>query len=171
MTNEEKEVERRDSERRQSERRAETAVGKIKQSRSSSIWIILSFVITAAIIGWGFSLPFRKHERPLLVWDESDLPGRGPESVRKVKLTKEEIDAYREIAIQRDREFLRQRRERLRQTANLPGREEAKATEKRRVASLQKKIAELHDAPKGSLEAQYREDLKKSLENRDDVPE
>ena len=164
MTSEDKDTKRPDPERRQTDRRTPVAAEMAKQSKGLSIWLIFSFAITPVIIGWGFSLPFRKHERPLLIWDESDVPGREDGSVRKVKMTQEQINAYREDAIQRDREFLRERRERLRHSGNLPGHEEAKKAELQRIDSVKKTIVTLRDAPKGSLQEQYRKDLEKSLD-------
>ena len=90
MTTDEK-TRRSGEDRRKSDRRS-NANHKAK-TLGSSCWIILSFALTAVIIGWAFSLPFRKHERPLLIWDDSDVP-RG-DGVRKVRLTKEQADAYR----------------------------------------------------------------------------
>tara|TARA_R110002049_G_scaffold27321_2_gene94073 strand:- start:181532 stop:182032 length:501 start_codon:yes stop_codon:yes gene_type:complete len=163
MANEETEKvpDRREANRRQTERR-QTEKTEAAKSRNG-IWIILSFALTAIIIAWGFSLPFRKHERPLLIWDEADLH-RDDDVVRKVRLTKAESDAYRAQAIQRDREFLRERRDRLRNRTVLPGKAHAQAVAEKRIASMKKKIHQLRDAPKGSLESEYRQELIEKLD-------
>ena len=67
-------------------------------------------------------------------------------------------------AIERDREFLRRRRDRLRNRAPRRGAEDAEAHHKERVASMKKKVEQLRDAPEDSLQAQYRKELLDKLE-------
>ena len=142
--------------RRKSDRRSSSSQRGAK-SLGSSCWIVLSFALTAVIVGWAFSLPFRKHERPLLIWDDNDVP-RGGE-LRKVRMTKEEADAYRAAAIRRDREFLRRRRDQLRNRGPLRDAADAEAHREERVASMKKKVDQLSDAPEDSLQAKYRQEL------------
>ena len=153
-------------ERREGERRSGDRRHAPPSNRSSSkIWLTLSVALSVAILGWGFSLPFRNHDRPLLLWDESDIPRAPGSEVRKVRLSADEANAYRAAAIKRDREFLRQRRDRIRRNMNrdVPGAEQAEIAKHERVQSLKKTIKQLKDAPDESLAAKYRDELKESI--------
>jgi len=153
--------------------KTDSQIDSARKRKQSKIWFVLSLSLSTVILGWGLSLPFRQHDRPLLFWDESDVPRSSSTEVRKVRLSREEAEAYRAEAIQRDREFLRARRDQLRRghNPNPPNAQDVALAEQARIESLKETVEQLRDAPSHTLAGQYRLELEAEIAKGTDESE
>ncbi|MEM8670685.1 MAG: hypothetical protein AAGG48_24375 [Planctomycetota bacterium] len=130
-------------------------------SRTTKIWIGLSFLLSTALLVWSFTLPFRNNGiRP------SDRKGVNGTSISFQGMDAEQV---RETAKVLDDELLNLVQEkRVSQRELRPGFREARQHWNQHVQKVQRRVKELAKAEEGSLAAQYRDDLIKSLEDADE---
>lgn len=129
-----------------------------KRSKGSKLWITLSFTLSALILGWAFSLPFRQSTAPV---DRSNRNFPLPEEIRARRNAAAE---FRQAAIALDDEFMRSVREKQ-EAWNRPrqGIEETRKQWRKRLALVKHEVDELRGAKKGTLEWQHRQSLIESV--------
>jgi hypothetical protein len=137
---------------------------KEQRSKSSKIWIALSFVLSAVILGWGFTLPFRQPGDPLVTSGGGSPTSLAQDLADRIEQRRSAAEEFRQAAIALDQEFMRAvEKKRGTKRNKLPGIVEVRANWERRVAKVQTQLRQLNNAPEGSLEATYRDELAESL--------
>lgn len=128
--------------------------------RGSRIWVFLSIVLSLAIMGWAFTLPFRNGREMLVSSDDRDTVAstEGGESDPRTL----SAEAYRAAALEMEEKFMKARRERTRLKV-VPGRAEVRQRWQRRVERVRSHVRELGDPPEGTLEWHEKNELIESL--------
>jgi hypothetical protein len=121
--------------------------------------------MSALILGWAFTLPFRKPGRSLVSSTTSDGNAPQLELSERIKQRRTSAEEFRKTAIALDREFMRSLAKKREAKADVPGKREVKAHWKRHVKLVKKQLEQLKDAEEGSLERQHRESLVESLQD------
>ena len=135
------------------------------RSRRSILWICLSFLLSAIVLGWTVSLPFRQGNHSL-VSSERTSETTNPLQVSRVGLSGGSSSDTLESAIQMDREFMKTVAKLRPKRRPVPNFVHARKHWNQRLESANRELAELEDAEEGSLEWRYRERLLSSLEDR-----
>ncbi len=141
---------------------------KKQRSKSSQIWIALSFGLSALILGWGFTLPFRQPGDPLVTsgGGSSSPTSLAQDLADRIEQRRSAAEEFRQAAIALDQEFMRTvEKKRGTKEDKLPGIVEARANWERHVAKVHDQLRQLKKCAEGSLEAAYRDELAESLDD------
>ena len=116
--------------------------------KGSTIWISLSFLLSASLFAWAFTLPFRKPSQPLSSSALADRIGQRQDSADEVRAFARELDEVfmKEVAKHGQRK-------------SVPGITEAKQHWSERSLAIKIQVAQWKDAEEGSLEWMEREKL------------
>lgn len=139
-----------------------------RSDRSGQFWIALSFSISAAILAWSFTLPFRGSNDSKLDSGQDALPVRlSPTELAEQRRNR--ADEFRHAAIALDREFMRslKKKQTVQASQPKPGTTEVKQHYQRRQRQMAQQVTRFAGAAPGSVEAEYRTDLLRNLEDQD----
>ena len=137
-----------------------------KRSKGSKVWIALSFTLSALVLGWAFSLPFRQTGTPIVSSATGDDPNQPFRRLEQIRERRSNAEEFREAAIALNEEFMRSiRKKREAEKRDRPGIQESKEHWQRHVTLVHKQLKELDDAEEGSLAWAYRQSLEESLED------
>lgn len=135
-----------------------------QQTDCSKLWIILSFLLSALIIAWTFSLPFRSSHLVSVTNAEPSSKTAVLDLVDQVKLRKTEAEAYREAALALDQEFM-EAVARKNQQAVVPGIEHTVQNWEKHEASVKRQLQMLGNPEKGTPEYEHAMELLDSLKD------
>ncbi len=148
-------------------------VGKSKTKKRGlgnlppKVWITLSFLLTALILGWAFSMPLRSGG--LSYAASQDDPPQPPANSASGGQAQQhwisDADEFRAAAIALDEEFLRARRLRTK-TAPVPGKTEVKQRWDKHVDLVNRQLKQIGSPQKGSVTWQEKQDLIESLKDK-----
>lgn len=131
------------------------------KSRSTKIWITLSFVLSIALLVWSFTLPFRE--------SSSLIPSRGADGDRVVSASVVQYrnaDELRAEAMMLDHDLMEMMREKEQERSRpRPGIREVKQRWELHVQDVKRQIKEMGAVKEGSIEAQHRKEMLESLED------
>jgi hypothetical protein len=137
--------------------------GKKRRFKNSNIWIAISFLFSLSIIGWEFTSPFRLSGKPLV---SSKIPAATGEQFDLADLVQQHrtnAQECRRAALVLDQEFMRSVEEN-RKRRPVPGIKETYMHRNRHVEAVQVQLRQLRNAPQGSPEWLYKQELLEALE-------
>ena len=126
----------------------------------------MSFTLSALVLGWAFSLPFRHTGTPMVSSAKGEADSQAFRRMEQIRERRSNAEEFREAAIALNEEFMRSiRKKREAEKRDRPGIQESKEHWQRHVTLVHKQLNELRDAREGTLEWAYRQSLEESLED------
>ncbi|MFK8110609.1 MAG: hypothetical protein AB8B91_00315 [Rubripirellula sp.] len=133
----------------------------------SKLWIGLSFLLSACILAWTFTLPFRTEGGLVSSVTKTDFQPEPLELIDQVRQKRTEAEDYRQAALELDEKLMRAVAEKNTKPENLPGIEQSRDRYERRKQSVRKQLLLLGVPEEGTPEWNY---AKKLLESLQDAP-
>ncbi len=130
-----------------------------QRSKSSKVWIALSFTLSALILGWAFSLPFRQHRHFACLVSERrgtkrSIPSNRSRSRNDVRMRK----SFGKRQSPWTKKFMQSiRKKRDAENRPRPGINESREHWQRHVKSVKKELQTLRNAKEGTIEWDYRQ--------------
>lgn len=140
---------------------------KAKQrSKSSKVWIALSFTLSALILGWAFSLPFSQSGTSLVSSAKAEEQSETFVRSEQIVERRSSAEEFRQAAIALDEKFMKSiRKQRDADNYTRPGLSDSRERWQSHVKSVKKELGSLRQAKKGTVEWEYRQSLLRSLED------
>jgi hypothetical protein len=137
-----------------------------QRSKSSKVWIALSFTLSALILVWAFSLPFRQSSTSLVSSTNAEEPSDAFRRSAQIAQRRSNAEEFRQAAIALDKKFMQSiRKKRDAENRPRPGINDSRERWQRHVKSVNRELRAFRNAKEGTLEWDYRQTLLRSLED------
>jgi hypothetical protein len=136
-----------------------------KRSKSSKVWIALSFTLSALILGWAFSLPFRQSDTSLVSSASTEEQSEAFRKSEQIRERRSNADEFRQAAIALDEKFMQSIREKrdAEKRRPRPGINESREHWQRHLKLVKKELQTYRYAKEGTVEWDHKQSLLKSL--------
>ncbi|MGB0599767.1 MAG: hypothetical protein ACPGLY_24045 [Rubripirellula sp.] len=125
----------------------------------AKVWIRLSLFLSFSLMVWSFSLPFRDNT---LKSQQNEKVEQSNLETTEIKFSKRQMEEMRDAAVSLDHALMKKIGEKYAEKEK-PGFRETQNYWNRHVESVRLQVAQIGQAPEGSLEAQYQQELLDSL--------
>lgn len=125
----------------------------------AKVWISLSLFLSFSLMVWSFTLPFRDStlkSQPKEKAEQSNLQSS------EIKFSKRQMEEMRDAAVSLDHALMKKIAKKYAEEEK-PGLRETQNYWNRHVESVRLQVTQIGQAPEGSLESQYQQELLDSL--------